>query len=205
MSPEVAARAFEPFFTTKETGRGTGLGLAMVYGIVERWNGHVSIASAPGEGTTVTLLFPISASPPEPLPDKEHLRSPSGGPETVLLVEDESGVRRAGARILESAGYTVLQASDAAEAERLFGLSDVDVLVTDVIMPGGKSGKQLADDLSRRCPDLPVVFVSGYGSEAIAERGVLPASTSLLEKPFTADELLEVVRDCLAETERATI
>lgn len=205
MSPEVAARAFEPFFTTKETGRGTGLGLAMVYGIVERWDGSVSLASTPGEGTTVTLVFPVSTSPPDAQADSEVVAVPARGAGTVLLVEDETGVRRAGARVLESAGYTVLQASDASEAERLFAETEIDLLVTDVVMPGGKTGKQLADDLSRRCPDLPVVFVSGYGAEAIAERGVLPASTSLLEKPFTAEQLLEVVRCSMIDPERASI
>jgi len=205
MTTDVAARAFEPFFTTKETGRGTGLGLAMVYGIVERWKGHVSITSTPGEGTTVTLLFPVSTLQPEEPSEEEaeHLAPSAQGVETVLLVEDETAVRRSAARILEGAGYRVLEACDAAEAERVFERSAVDLVVTDVIMPGGMSGKELADELSSRRPEVPVVFISGYGSEAISERGVLPATTSLLEKPFTAEALLEVVHRTLVESERA--
>jgi len=210
MTSDVAARAFEPFFTTKETGRGTGLGLAMVYGIVERWKGHVSLISVPGDGTTVTILFPVFTGELEP-PAAVEQREPATpavradrAAETVLLVEDESGVRRSAARILEGAGYRVLEASDAARALELFENSAVDLLVTDVIMPGGQSGKDLSDELSWRRPDLPVVFISGYGSEAIAERGVLPASTSLLEKPFTAEALLEVVHRAIASSEGAS-
>lgn len=208
MTSEVAARAFEPFFTTKETGRGTGLGLAMVYGIVERWKGHVSISSVPGEGTTVTLLFPLYRGELEPSSTKEEEQpqkwslSSKGAVETVLLVEDEPGVRRSAARILEGGGYRVLEASDASEAVQMSENATIDLVVTDVIMPGGSSGKDLADELSWRRPDLPVVFISGYGSEAIAERGVLSSSTSLLEKPFTAQQLLDVVHRSIAGSDR---
>ena len=208
MSRDVAARAFEPFFTTKETGRGTGLGLAMVYGIVARWHGFVAISSSPGRGTTVTLLFPVAGAVGAPAPGAAPavpamVSQPAGpGAGSVLLVEDEEGVRRSTARILQSAGYRVLQAQDADEAERVFAGTSVDLLLTDVVMPGGLSGKDLADRLRRQRPDLPIVFVTGYGSQAIAERGVLASLMTLVEKPFTADVLLDTVRSSLLDAQR---
>ncbi|MHB8681722.1 MAG: ATP-binding protein [Acidimicrobiales bacterium] len=215
MTRDVAARAFEPFFTTKETGRGTGLGLAMVYGIVARWQGFVSISSSPGRGTTVTLLFPLApddvaaltaAGESAPAAVKSLPVVPTGRAqsETVLLVEDQDGVRRSTARILQSAGYQVIEASDAAEAERLYNDHPVDLLLTDIVMPGGLSGKDLADRLHERNPDLPVVFVTGYGAENIAERGVLPAFVTLVEKPFTSEVLLNAIRSAFREAQHVS-
>jgi signal transduction histidine kinase/ActR/RegA family two-component response regulator len=205
MTREVAARAFEPFFTTKETGRGTGLGLAMVYGIVARWHGFVSISSTPGKGTTVTMLFPQTtegAEPREPaatpaVPAPQSPRPSSA--KRVLLVEDEEQVRRSTARILEAAGYHVFQAGDALEAQQVFAAEDVDLMVTDIVMPGGISGKELADELWQRRPNLPVVFASGYGVERAAGAGVLSATSTLIEKPFTADTLLRTVEEVLGD------
>jgi len=199
MSPEVAAKAFEPFFTTKETGRGTGLGLAMVYGIANRWGGNVSVSTELGVGTTFTLLFPVSTD--APLPDVTTLTAPErdGGHQTVLLVEDEEGVRRSTTRILEDAGYRVLQAENGVKALRVFDSELIDILVTDVVMPGGVSGKALADQLRAKASALPVVFVSGYSRETIAEKGVLPPSTFIVKKPFLPSELLEAMAQAIAD------
>ncbi|HVA07962.1 MAG TPA: ATP-binding protein [Acidimicrobiales bacterium] len=199
MPDEIAAKAFDPFFTTKEPGRGTGLGLAMVYGIVTRWGGDAIITTGVGTGTTVSMFFPV-ASPS----DVEHVGvsdaiSVVGGAETVLLVEDEESVLRSTSRVLTSAGYTVVTASNALEAAQAFDESPIDVVVTDVIMPGGVSGKQLADSLRCGHPDLPVVFVSGYSADTIAERGVLPAQTHLVKKPFAPDELLLAIREAITQ------
>jgi signal transduction histidine kinase/ActR/RegA family two-component response regulator len=199
MRADVAAKAFEPFFTTKETGRGTGLGLAMVYGIVSRWGGTASIATSPGLGTTVTLFFPVSIDGPALEVNSTVEEQPSGGREVVLLVEDEEGVRHSTARVLEAAGYRVLQAQNGSEGLAIFGARAIDVLVTDVIMPGGVSGKELADRVTRDHPGLPVIFVSGYGAETIAERGILSTTTTLIKKPFAPTELLEAIRHALAE------
>jgi PAS domain S-box-containing protein len=198
MSPEVLAKAFEPFFSTKETGRGIGLGLAMVYAIVGRWGGHASIASAPGAGTTVSLLFPLSKEGPTRLDSVGSEQPAPAGRGTVLLVDDEEGVLGATTRILTAGGYHVLGAPNALEATKVFETTPVDILVTDVIMPGGVSGKDLADRLRQVEPDLPVIFMSGYSAETIFERGVLSPSTLLVKKPFSAGALLEAVTDAVA-------
>jgi signal transduction histidine kinase/ActR/RegA family two-component response regulator len=197
MDDEVAVKAFEPFFTTKDTGRGTGLGLSMVYGIVTRWGGTASITTAPGKGTTVTMcLPPASCAAVEAARVTEEQPAP-GGHETILLVEDEESVLRSASRILESAGYAVLQAANAAEATVVYNREHVDIVVTDVVMPGGASGKQLADALREERPDLPVVFISGYSAETIAMRGVLPNQTLLVKKPFSRGELLFAIREAV--------
>ena len=199
MAPEVVARAFEPFFTTKETGRGTGLGLAMVYGIVSRWNGTALISSQLGQGTTITLYLPLTEEPAvagetldfeAPAVDKVIDEA-----KVVLLVEDQEQVRRSTARILQSAGYQVVQAENADEADNVFDANACDLLLTDVVMPGGRSGKDLADGILRRRPDFPVVFVTGYGSDAMTERGILPANVTLLEKPFQPEDLLRTLEE----------
>ena len=200
MTPEVAAKAFEPFFTTKETGRGTGLGLAMVYGIANRWGGHASVSTELGVGSIFTLLFPVSTDAPV-LVDATTLMTPErgGGHQTVLLVEDEEGVRRSTTRILEDAGYRVVQAENGVKALQVFDSETIDILVTDIVMPGGVSGKALADQLRAKASALPVVFVSGYSRETIAEKGVLPRSMALVKKPFLPTELLEAIAQAIAE------
>ncbi|HWD51498.1 MAG TPA: ATP-binding protein [Acidimicrobiales bacterium] len=198
MPPEVAAKAFEPFFTTKETGRGTGLGLSIVYGIANRWGGRVSVSTQVGAGTTFTVLFPVSADAPDLSVANPTVSQPDGGHQTVLLVEDEEGVRRSTTRILEAGGYEVLQARNGVEASLAFESQSIDVLVTDVVMPGGISGKALADQLRAKGSGLPVVFVSGYSEETIAERGVVTPSTAIVKKPFLPTELLEAMAQAIA-------
>jgi two-component system, cell cycle sensor histidine kinase and response regulator CckA len=198
MTQDVADRAFEPFFSTKAKGDGTGLGLATVYGIVTQAGGRVSIRSTPGSGTTVRVDLPSTTDPQSPPraagPD---LLRPANG-ETVLLVEDEATVRVPAQRILQRHGYVVLPAGTADEAIAVAETHDgpIDLLLTDVVMPG-RSGKDLAVDIARRRPGTKVLFTSGYSQDVIAHQGLLEAGVNLLPKPSTAHDLLRKVRDVL--------
>lgn len=199
MPPEVKERVFEPFFTTKDPGRGTGLGLATVYGIVRQSGGVISVYSEPGEGTTFRIYLPLyisrsaeeSGSTRQP-PAMEALR----GSETILLVEDDPAVRSSVRRVLESYGYTVLEASGLREALALAARQRFDLVLTDVVMPGG-SGKQVVDALAQRLGKVKALYVSGYTENHIAHRGVLDPGVSYLSKPFTAEELARKVREVL--------
>jgi signal transduction histidine kinase len=197
MTPEVVEQIFEPFFTTKGPGEGTGLGLSTVYGIANRYGGFVTVYSEIGVGTTFKVYLPATDDSPDSVePDgPASIAIPTG--ETVLLVEDEEAVRRACQRILEKAGYRVLVASSGSQA--LAELSDepVDLLLTDVVMPGGLSGRDLAQRLQLDQPDLPVLFMSGYNADAIATRGILDPGITVVEKPFTSSDLLGKVRGLL--------
>jgi signal transduction histidine kinase/ActR/RegA family two-component response regulator len=210
MSPEVLARVFEPFFTTKGPGKGTGMGLATVYGIVTRWGGQIRVHSEAGIGTEFKIWFPVAEAGTEvpdaagPAAEEEPAAAtPATGPgaeqagsgdgRVVLVAEDEDAVRRAVRRILESQGYTVVDASTAADALDAARHTRVDLLLTDVIMSGGLSGKALVDALHSERPDLPVVYMSGYNADIIATRGVLEDDVMLVEKPFTAAVLLAAI------------
>jgi two-component system cell cycle sensor histidine kinase/response regulator CckA len=191
MAREVAAHAFEPFFTTKAvSGHGVGLGLATVYGIVTQARGRIDIDTAPGRGTTVTVLLPAvrRASDDDPSPG-----APRGHGETALVVEDADAVRVLTGRLLYAAGYQVISVESGAVA--LERLDAADVLITDVVMPG-MSGVELAVAARERRPGLPVVFVSGYTGETTLDRAEDPA-TAFLAKPFDGDELLKAVRATL--------
>jgi hypothetical protein len=199
MSPEVQARIFEPFFTTKEVGRGTGLGLSTVYGVVKQSGGHIEVASTPGRGTTFSILLPrigreggsaSSASPAaEPAPR---------GTETILLVEDEAPVQSFATRVLGQLGYRVLVAGDGQEALELQAshAGRIDLLLSDVIMPR-VSGGELARELLRRIPGLPIVFFSGYAPDASLSSHLPAEGFTLIAKPFTAEELARAVRAAL--------
>jgi two-component system cell cycle sensor histidine kinase/response regulator CckA len=197
ISDDVIDRIFEPFFTTKSRGRGTGLGLATVYAIVRQAGGDISVRSQPGLGTSVALLLPASkedAVEPALVPRDS---SPSGKDETILVVEDEDGVRRVVDRILSRNGYRVLLASSGSEAIKMARTRhDIDLLLTDVIMPE-MSGVRVAETLRKRKPDLRVVFMSGYPDETIAHHGVLAEAATYLQKPFTMGDLLTKVRSAL--------
>ena len=199
MSREVQEHLFEPFFTTKPYGHGTGLGLATVYGIVRQAGGHVRVESAPGSGTTFDVLLPRAPTGEVIAPAPERTDAP-GGTETVLLVEDDAGVRLATARALRTAGYRVLAADGAEGAvEALRGEeTPPDVLVTDVIMPDA-TGRALADRLRAERPGLRVLFLSGHGADVLGPHGVLAPSESFLAKPFTPASLLSKIRQVLDE------
>ncbi len=196
MPPEIAARIFEPFFTTKEAGKGTGLGLATVYGIVKQTGGTLSVSSAPGEGSVFELYFPQTRAPIAAGPSVRS--APRGGSETILLVEDESSVRDLTAEVLDRAGYRVLTARDGQRALEIAGANDggIDLLLTDVVMPG-ISGRELADRLVMVHPATRVLFMSGYTDDAIVQHGVLNAGTEFLQKPFTGAALAARVRQVL--------
>jgi two-component system cell cycle sensor histidine kinase/response regulator CckA len=193
MTPEVKAHLFEPFFTTKPKGRGTGLGLATVYGIVQQSGGHIKAESDPAQGTTFDIYLPRSlaevAARPDPVEDAVRR-----GIGTVLLVEDDAGVRAVASRALREGGYRVLAAAGAGEAMELAARAPgpVDILVTDVVMPG-VNGKALAEELQRRCPSMRVLFVSGYAEDILGRHGVLEPGVEFLPKPFTPSALVSKV------------
>jgi CheY-like chemotaxis protein len=197
MSREVLDRVFEPFFTTKERGKGSGLGLATVYGIVTQAGGYTTVYSEPGMGTTLKLYVPASQQEATQEPEKEDRRTSTARGETILLVEDEDVVREPTRRLLEAEGYLVLDtpnpdvALEVAEAH-----PDIDLLLTDVVMPG-MTGKELADRLQADRPNLKVVFVSGYSEDVIVHQGAVDPGVVLIEKPFTRETLLDKVREVL--------
>jgi len=197
MSPETMAHLFEPFFTTKEAGKGTGLGLATVYGIVTQSGGYVWCYSELGHGTTFKVYLPRVDEPVDPLPVRVAARSTRGS-ETVLVVEDEPGLRALTRRVLEKHGYTVLEAAtaDAAAALARDYPGPIHLLLADVVLPGG-SGRALADALLSQRADVRVLFMSGYTEDAIVHRGVLASNTPFLHKPFSADTLTAKVREVL--------
>ena len=194
MPHEVVERAFEPFFTTKASGEGTGLGLATVYGIVTQAGGSVSLTSEPDLGTTVTVLLPAGASA-DPAPPVLEPVLTAGHGETLLVVEDEDALRDVAGRILSGAGYHVLAADGGRQALELAALHEgaIDLLVSDVVMPG-MLGKELAERLVDVRPDTRVLYMSGYAQPVLASQGTLDPGVALLEKPFTAADLLSAVR-----------
>jgi PAS domain S-box-containing protein len=199
MDERTRARLFEPFFTTKELGRGTGLGLATVYGIVRQSGGHIRVGTRLGEGSTFTVYLPRAEGEAELEPLSEAVGVPAPGTETVLIVEDEDAVRLLARRVLTGRGYRVLDAPGAAEALALIdqGRRHIDLLVTDIVMPG-MGGPALAERLAALQPGLRVLYITGYAEEAIQRQGALPAGGALLEKPFTADQLARRVRESIS-------
>ena len=203
MSKSTLARAFEPFYTTKELGRGTGLGLSMVYGFVKQSGGHVTIYSEEGEGTTVKLYFPRHLSSAETLGEEgnEPEYPAASEDEVVLVVEDNPEVRAFSVMSLSELGYRVLQAADAEAALSILRSDQrLDLLFTDVVLPG-RTGKVLADQSAIARPGLKVLFTTGYSRNAIVHHGRLDAGVRLLQKPFTFDQLASRVREVLDEPE----
>jgi PAS domain S-box-containing protein len=198
MDAETQAHVFEPFFTTKEKGKGTGLGLSTVYGIVKQSGGHIRVASEPGRGTTFTIYLPrVEAEALTPAASPEA-KPADRGTETILLVEDEDTVLEVARDTLEEYGYTVLAACNGQEAllfsERHEG--PIHLLLADVVMPG-YSGREVAERLLAHCPDMKVLFMSGYMRDTIARHGVLVPGIILLEKPFRPETLARKVREVL--------
>ncbi len=202
MDERTQARLFEPFFTTKELGRGTGLGLATVYGIVRQSGGHIRVSTRLLHGSTFTVYLPRAEGVPETSHDSGIAVEVPKGSGTVLVVEDEDTVRRLASRVLREHGYRVLEAPDPAAALRVAREEGrpVDLLVTDIVMPG-MSGPALAERLLAAWGDLKVLYITGYAEEAIERQGMLPAGGALLEKPFTAQQLAHHVRQALAGAE----
>ncbi|HUL06269.1 MAG TPA: CHASE3 domain-containing protein [Candidatus Acidoferrum sp.] len=197
MPPEVAARAFEPFFSTKPEGRGTGLGLSMVYGFVKQSGGHAKIYSEPGQGTTVRIYLPRTRQAAEAI-ETPAVAAAVGGSESVLVVEDDAAVRKAAVELLESLGYRVSQAGDAEAALAILtGDAAVDLLFTDVVMPGSIGSRELARRAQALRPGLAVLFTSGYTENAIIHHGRLDPDVALLSKPYGRDELARKVRALL--------
>ena len=200
IAPADLHRVFDPFFTTKEQGRGTGLGLSTVYGIVQQSGGEVTVASAPGQGAVFRVHLPLSraeADEPEPLP----AAGDTGGSETILLVEDEATLIHLVAKVLRNGGYSVHTAGDGREALDLVAASGLhcDLLVTDVVMPR-MGGPELAVSLRRQRPDLPVLYISGYTDSVLLQRGLVEGEVDLVPKPFSPSELLTKVRELLDRT-----
>ena len=204
MSKEVVERAFEPFFTTKPSGSGTGLGLSMVYGFVKQSGGHIKIYSEAGEGTAIKLYLPrlMDENQVEPWIPTEPVAERSNGaderPDQILLVEDDEEVNRFSSEVLREEGYHVISTHDAAAGLRLLDANpDIKLLFTDVVLPGGMNGRQLADEALRRRPNLRVLYTTGYTRNAIIHHGRLDADVDLLTKPFTSDALAKKVRQIL--------
>lgn len=200
MTPEVQARLFEPFFTTKAPGQGTGLGLATCYGIVKQHGGQIWVYSEVGHGTTVKVYLPRSTEVEESRMSAEPAAT-RGGAETVLLVEDDSGVRVLAARVLRQLGYTVLEAKDGGEALRVAAAHEgrVDLLLTDVVMPQ-LSGSELAAQLLGQDPELKIIYTSGYTEDRVVQDSWAEVGVAFLSKPFSGVELAQIVRTTLDGT-----
>ena len=200
MDAETRRRIFEPFFTTKEKGRGTGLGLATVYGIVKQAGGDIWVYSEPGRGSTFKLYFPRVSEPVTESAEAFGSPAPRGGAsETLLLVEDEKAVRELTLRMLQQLGYTVITAESGAEALRIANAhaGEIAMLVTDVVMPE-MSGRQLADALILVRPGLKVLFLSGYTENTVVHHGVLEPGVDFLPKPFSREVMGKKIREVLA-------
>jgi two-component system, cell cycle sensor histidine kinase and response regulator CckA len=199
MDHETVSHLFEPFFTTKERGKGTGLGLAMIYGIVKQNNGFINVYSEPGQGTTFKIYLPrlteASDAPVESPPSKRV----DSGTETILLVEDEPMILQMATLMLQRLGYKVLPAASPGEAIRLAEdhAGTIHLLMTDVIMPE-MNGRDLAGKLLSLCPGMKRLFMSGYTANVIAHHGVLDEGVHFIQKPFSRNELAGKVREVLA-------
>ena len=197
MSAETIDRAFEPFFTTKEAGKGTGLGLSQVYGFMKQSGGHVKIYSEPGECTTIKLYLPRREGNELVISGADDLNSERGGGETILILEDDDGVRQYASEILRDLNYQVIEAKDSATALRLLDADKkFDLLLTDVVLPG-KNGRELANEVERRRPGTKIIFMTGYSRNAIVHHGRLDPGIELIPKPLTERVLARKIRQVL--------
>ena len=194
MTPEIRARIFEPFFTTKEAGKGTGMGLAVVHGIVEQAGGRIEVETAPGAGTTFRILLPATSRPVAAAQSASSMIP--RGTERVLVVDDDEHLRHAALRALRTSGYDVREARDAESALDLIRAHALDLLVTDVVMPG-MNGRELAEAARARHPELRVLYMSGYTDDSVVRHGVSEGSLELIEKPFRLQDFATKVREVL--------
>ncbi|HKK98727.1 MAG TPA: ATP-binding protein, partial [Desulfotignum sp.] len=195
MDKETRDNMFEPFFTTKKAGKGTGLGLATVYGIVKQNNGFVNVYSEPNKGTTIRIYLARHAAQPEQIPPGEKIRIPSGQGETVLVVEDEAVILDLACAMLDHLGYTALAAASPEKALNLAQAhaGKIHLVITDVVMPG-MNGRDLAEQLTQLYPDLRVLFMSGYTANVIAHHGVLDPGVHFMQKPFSMEDMAAKVQ-----------
>jgi CheY-like chemotaxis protein len=201
-------RIFEPFFTTKEVGKGTGLGLATVYGIVKQHEGWIEVNSEPGKGSTFDVFFPASdkvipPKTPKPVP----VDATTGGSETILIVEDEPVLREMARDILSEYGYRIFEAPSGREALSTWQrkMNQIDLLLTDMVMPEGVSGADLAKQLRLNHPHLKVIFTSGYTTTEVKTDLLVKMNARFLQKPYTHADLAKTVRECLDKTENDTV
>ena len=205
MSAETVDKAFEPFFTTKDTGKGTGLGLSQVYGFIKQSGGHIKIYSELGEGTTIKLYLPRFDGDQTTAPSEASASHERGRGETILIVEDDDGVREYAAEILRDLNYQVLEARDSASALKLIDAEkNFDLLLTDVVLPG-KNGRELATEVEKRRPGIKVIFMTGYSRNAIVHHGRLDRDTELIPKPLTEAVLARRIRLVLDSEAPATV
>jgi CheY-like chemotaxis protein len=198
MPPEVVSRIFEPFFTTKERGKGTGLGLAMVFGFMKQSGGHINVYSEIGAGTTFRLYLPRTKVEAADISQRAVALPVSGRGETVLVVEDNESMRKVVVRQLNELGYHVLQAASAAAGlETLSGDGKVDLLFTDIVMPGKMDGMELARKANQRWPSLKIVLTSGFPENKLDGQKELIAGIRLLSKPYRKEDLARTIRETL--------
>jgi len=204
MDTAIISHLFEPFFTTKEIGKGTGWGLATVHGMVHQHHGWIEVESKIGEGTTFDIYFPATDQPMEKMAQATDLPDICGGKEKVLVVEDESVLRELVREILSLQGYTVLEAANAIDAMSIWeqNRSSVDLLLTDIAMPHGPTGRELADQLRKEKPHLPIIFSSGYTQEMFENGEDAGLRTFYLSKPYNPAQLAQVVRHALDATKK---
>ena len=199
MPPEVLERVFEPFFTTKDVGKGTGLGLSMIYGFIKQSGGHVAVYSEPGSGTTVKLYLPkgTGAAARGRMPNSRQRALPTGD-EIILIVEDDPDVRAFLSASLGALGYQILEAEDGPASLALMGeTARIDLLLTDVVLPRGMNGREVAEEARKRYPEIKVVFTSGYTENAVLHHGRLDEGVEILSKPYTRQTLARRVREVL--------
>jgi CheY-like chemotaxis protein len=199
MPPEILDKIFEPFFTTKQEGRGTGLGLSMVFGFMKQSDGHINVYSEPGVGTTFRLYLPRATTAADKAGAADTTAFALGGEETILAVEDNPGLRQLVVRQLKQLGYRCLEAEDGPSALRMLEANEVHLLFSDVIMPGGMSGYELGRAARSRWPKLKVLLTSGFPEEKLNGNGEPPWSMRLLLKPYRKEDLALLLREVLAQ------
>ena len=198
MTPEIVQHVFEPFFTTKDVGEGSGLGLSMVFGFAKQSGGHVTIYSEPGQGTSVSLYLPRAETVSKVVESPTREAHPRGQNESVLVIEDDPDVRKLSIRMLTGLGYQVTAVQHVAAAKDVLATDQViDLVLSDVVLPGGVSGPEYAEEISATRSDLKFVFMSGYSAEAAKQNGLLNSDKIFLSKPFQTRQLASALRAAL--------